>query len=114
MVIYTSEGCRLLKKIQTILQQFYSYFKEIIAIESNRLNSKSLDFDGMTVEYDGRVYGSRKPAINQCIGEELLRNYHNTQPISFMMASMVNNKPDHHCCRNKKQNGFWNPEVERK
>ena len=44
MVIYTSEGCRLLKKIQSILQQFYSYFKEIIAIESNRLNSKSLDF----------------------------------------------------------------------
>ena len=41
---YTSQGCYFLKKIQNILQQSYSYFKGIIAIESNLLNSKSLDF----------------------------------------------------------------------
>ena len=43
MVIYTSQGCCFLKKIQNIFQQFYSYFKGIIAIESSLLNSKSLD-----------------------------------------------------------------------
>ena len=57
MVIYTSEGCRLLKKIQNILQQFYSYFKEIIAIESNRLNSTSLEFTS-SAKYERRVHGS--------------------------------------------------------
>ena len=43
MVIYTSQGCCFLKKIQNIFQQFYSYFKGIIAIKSSLLNSKSLD-----------------------------------------------------------------------
>ena len=57
MVIYTSEGCRLLKKIQNILQQFYSYFKEIIAIESNRLNSTSLEL-ASSAKYERRVHGS--------------------------------------------------------
>ena len=46
-----------LKKTQNILQQFYSYFKGIIAIESNLLNSKSLDFTSST-KYEGRVHGS--------------------------------------------------------
>ena len=76
MVIYTSEGCRLLKEIQNILQQFCSYFKEIIAIESNHLNSKSLDFTSSS-KYERRVHGS-ETSNHQCIGEELLRNYHNT------------------------------------
>ena len=66
----------LLKKIQNILQQFYLYFKVIIAIESNFLNSKSLNFTSSS-EYERRVHGS-EPLINRCIGEEVLRNYHNT------------------------------------
>ena len=57
MIIYTSERCRLLKKIQNILQQFYSYLKEIIAIESNRFNSKSVDFT-ISSKYERRVHGS--------------------------------------------------------
>ena len=64
-----------LKKIQNILQQFHSYmyFKELIAIESNHPICMKQGF--MVV----------KPVINQCIGEELLRNYHdNTQPISVI------------------------------
>ena len=62
MVIYTSQGCCLLKKIQNILQQFYSYFKGIIAIESNLLNSKNLDFKSRS-QYERRVHGSE--TINQ-------------------------------------------------
>ena len=58
----------LLKKIQNILQQFYSYFKGIIAIESNLLNSWSLDFTSSS-KYERRVHGG-EPLINQCIGEE--------------------------------------------
>ena len=42
-----------------------------------------------------------KTVINQCTGEELLRNYHIFS--LFQLSSMVNNKPDHHCCKNKKQ-----------
>ena len=57
MVICSSEGCHLLKEIQNILQQFYSCFKKIIAIESNRLNSKSLDFANSS-KYETRVHGS--------------------------------------------------------
>ena len=73
---YTSQGCCFLKKIQNILQQFYSYFKGIIAIESNLLNSKSLDFTSSSI-YERRVHDG-EPLINQCIGEEVLRNYHYT------------------------------------
>ena len=76
MVIYTSQGCCFLKKIQNILQQFYSYFKGIIAIEANLLHSKSLDFTSSS-KYERRVHGGEQ-LINQCIGEEVLRNYHNT------------------------------------
>ena len=84
MVTYTSQGCCLLKKIQDILQQFYSYFKGIIAIESNLHNFKSLDFTSSS-KYERRVYGSE--TINQSMfGEEVLRNYHNTQPISFIIS----------------------------
>ena len=75
MVIYTSQGCCLLKKIQNILKQFYSYFKGVIAIESNLLNSKSFDFTSSS-KYERRVHGTE--TINQCIGEEVLRNYHST------------------------------------
>ena len=60
----------------SILHQFYSHFKGIIAIESNLLNSKSLDFTSSS-KYERMVHGG-KPLINQCIGEEVLRNYHNT------------------------------------
>ena len=63
MVIYTSQGCCILKKIQNILQQSYSYFKRIIAIESNLLNSKSLDFTNSS-KYKRIVHGS-EPLINQ-------------------------------------------------
>ena len=70
---YTSQGCCFLKKIQNILQQFYSYFKGVIAIESN-LNSKSLDFTSSSM-YERRVHDG-EPLINQCIGEEVLRDYH--------------------------------------
>ena len=45
------------KKSQNIFQQFYSYFKEIVAVESNRLNSKSLDFTSSS-KYERRVHGS--------------------------------------------------------
>ena len=76
MEIYTSQGCRLLKKIQNMLQQFYSYFKEITGTESNRFKSKSLDFTSSS-KYERRSMVV-KPVINQRIGEELLRNYHNT------------------------------------
>ena len=62
MVIYTSQGFCLLKKIQNILQQFYSYFKRTIAIKSNLLNSKSLDFTSSS-KYERRVHGSE--TINQ-------------------------------------------------
>ena len=62
MVIYTSQGCCLLKIIQNVLQQFYSYFKGIIAIESNLLNSQSLDFTSSS-KYERRVHGSE--TINQ-------------------------------------------------
>ena len=77
MVIYTSQGCCLLRKTQNILRQFYSYFKGIIAIESNLLNSKSFTDLTSSSKYERRVHGS-EPLINQCIGEEVLRNYHNT------------------------------------
>ena len=73
---YTSQGCCFLKKIQNILQQFYSYFKGIIAIESNLLNSNRLDFTSSSM-YERRVHDG-EPLINQCIGEEVLRNYHYT------------------------------------
>ena len=69
MVIYTSQGCCFLKKIQNILQQFYSYFKGIIAIESDLLNSKSLDFTSSS-RYEIRIHGGEP--LNQCIGEEVL------------------------------------------
>ena len=62
MVIYTSQGCCFLKKIQNVLQQFYSYFKGIRAIESNLLNSKSLDFTSSS-KYERRVHGGE--TINQ-------------------------------------------------
>ena len=61
MVIYSSQGCCLLKKIQNMLQR-YSYFKGIIAIESNLLNSKSLDFTSSS-KCEGRVHGNE--TINQ-------------------------------------------------
>ena len=48
--------CCLLKKLQNILQQFYSYFKGIIAIESNLLNSKSFDFTSSS-KYERRIHG---------------------------------------------------------
>ena len=64
------------KKIQNILQQFCSYFKGIKAIKSNFHNSKSLDFTSSSM-YERRVHDS-EPLINQCIGEEVLRNYHYT------------------------------------
>ena len=70
MVIYTSQRCCLSKKIQNILQQFYSYFKGTIAIESNLLKQAAQSMK------EGSMVA--KPLINQCIGEELLRNYHNT------------------------------------
>ena len=73
---YTSQGCCFLKKIQNILQQFCSYFKGIIAVKSNLLNSKSLDFTRSSM-YERRVQDG-EPLINQCIGEEVLRNYHYT------------------------------------
>ena len=76
MVIYTSQGCCLLKKIESILQQFYSHFKGIIAFESNLLTSKSLDYTSSS-KYERMVHGS-EPLINHCIGGEALRNYHNT------------------------------------
>ena len=34
--------------------------------------------------YERRVHDS-EPLINQCIGEEVLRNYHYTYPISFII-----------------------------
>ena len=76
MVIYTSQGCCFLKKIQSILQQFYSYFIGIIAIESNLHNSKSLNFTSSS-KYERIVHGN-EPLINHCIGGEVLKNYHNT------------------------------------
>ena len=76
MAIYALQRCCFLKKIQNILQQFYSYFKGIIAIESNLLNSTSLDFTSSS-KYEKRVHCG-EPLINQCISEVVLRNYHNT------------------------------------
>ena len=90
MVIYTSQGCCLLKKIQNILQQFCSYFKGIIAIESNLLNSKSLEFTNSS-KYERTVHGTE--TIDQRIGEEVLRNYHNTQPISFIINDKKSRSP---------------------
>ena len=34
--------------------------------------------------YERRVHDG-EPLINQCIGKEVLRNYHYTQPISFII-----------------------------
>ena len=76
MVIYTSQGCCFSKKIQNIFHQFYLYFKGIMAIKSNLLDSKSLDFTSSS-KYERRVHGG-EPLINQCSGEEVLRNCHNT------------------------------------
>ena len=75
MVIILHKGA-VFKKIQNILQQFYSYFKGIKAIKSNFHNSKSLDFTSSSM-YERRVNDS-EPLINKCIGEEVLRNYHYT------------------------------------
>ena len=55
MQSYTSQGCRLLKKIQKTLQQFYSYFKETVGTESNRLYSESLNFTSSS-KYERRVH----------------------------------------------------------
>ena len=70
------KGAVFLKKIQNILQQFYSYFKEIIATESNHLNSRVWTLQAAQSMKEGSM--AVKPVINQCTGEELLRNYHNT------------------------------------
>ena len=49
-------------------------FQEKIAIESNRLRSKSLDFI-LTAESMKEGFMVVKPVIYQCIGEELLRRF---------------------------------------
>ena len=56
------KGAAFLKKVQNIREQFYSYFKGIIAIESNLLNSKSLDLTSSS-KYERRVHNSE--TINQ-------------------------------------------------
>ena len=72
MVIILYKGAAFQRKFEI----YFSNSIHIIAIESNLLNSKSLDFTSSSM-YERRIHDG-EPLINQCIGEEVLRNYHYT------------------------------------